>query len=471
MSISSLPLGTEADTPAVAPSFAEALRVWARIGLLSFGGPAGQIALMHKELVEERRWIGEQRFLHALNYCMLLPGPEAQQLAIYIGWLMHRTLGGLVAGILFVLPGALVMLGLSILYVLYREVPLVEAVFFGVKAAVLAVVVEAVLRIGRRALGNRAMVAIAAAAFIGIYLFHIPFPLIVLGAGLVGWTGSRRAPQLFAGGGHGSKGAPDFKGVVDLMFERGELAHAEPSWRRAAGTLALWLPIWLGPVLLLWAFTGGSAVWVQIGGFFSTMAVVTFGGAYAVLAYVAQAAVDSYGWLAPGEMADGLGLAETTPGPLILVLQFVGFLAAHRAAGTLDPLVAGSLGALLTLWVTFAPCFLWIFLGAPYVEALRGNRAISAALSAITAAVVGVILNLAVWFALHVLFREVRGFELFGLSPDLPIPGSIDWRAALLALAAMIAMFRFKLGMLRTLGACALAGVVLAVLSPALLSP
>ncbi len=295
-------------TPA-APTFAEATRVWARIGLLSFGGPAGQIALMHKELVEERRWIGEQRFLHALNYCMLLPGPEAQQLATYIGWLMHRTVGGLVAGILFVLPGAFVMLGLSILYVLYREVPLIDAVFFGVKAAVLAVVVEAVLRIGRRALKNSVMIAIAVAAFIGIYVFRIPFPLIILIAGLVGWIGSRQAPQLFAAGGHGSKGAvPEFKGVVDLMFERGELTHAEPSWGRAFRVIAVWLPIWLGPVLLLWLLTGTSSVWTQLGAFFSSMAVVTFGGAYAVLAYVAQAAVDTFGWLAPGEMVDGLGL-------------------------------------------------------------------------------------------------------------------------------------------------------------------
>ncbi|MEP9377257.1 chromate efflux transporter [Aquabacter sp. CN5-332] len=449
------------ETPA-APTFAEATKVWARIGLLSFGGPAGQIALMHRELVEERRWIGEQRFLHALNYCMLLPGPEAQQLATYIGWLMHRTAGGLVAGLLFVLPGAVVMLGLSILYVLYRNVPLIDAVFFGVKAAVLAVVVEAVLRIGKRALKNRAMVAIAGAAFIGIYVFRIPFPLIILAAGLVGWVGSRHAPRLFISGGHAAKGAaPDVKGVVDLMFERGELGHADPSWARAGRVLALWLPIWLGPVVLLWLLTGSSSVWTQLGAFFSTMAVVTFGGAYAVLAYVAQAAVDTFGWLAPGEMVDGLGLAETTPGPLIMVLQFVGFLAAYRAPGILDPLFAGCLGALLTTWVTFAPCFLWIFLGAPYVEALRGNQAISAALSAITAAVVGVIMNLAVWFALHVVFREVRTIDLFGAGPDVPVLASVDWRAAVLAAVAMIAMLRFRMGMVPTLGACAAAGVLL----------
>jgi len=446
-----------------APAFAEAVKVWARIGCLSFGGPAGQIALMHKELVEDRRWIGEQRFLHALNYCMLLPGPEAQQLAIYIGWLMHRTIGGLVAGLLFIIPGALVMLGLSLLYVLYRDVPLVDAVFLGIKAAVLAVVVEAGLRISRRALKNRAMVVIAVAAFIGIYLFKIPFPIIILAAGLVGWLGHRYSPTTFAGAGHrGKAGAPEFKGVVDLMFDRGELDHATPSGPKALKTCAIWLPIWLGPVLVLWLWSGSASVWTQIGGFFSTMAVVTFGGAYAVLAYVAQAAVETYGWLQAGEMIDGLGLAESTPGPLILVLQFVGFLAAYRAPGGLDPMMAGSLGAVLTLWVTFAPCFFWIFLGAPYVEALRGNKAISAALTAITAAVVGVVMNLALWFALHVVFREVRSVEFLGLAPDLPVLSSLDWRAAVLSAAAMIAMLRFKIGMIPTLVAAALAGILLA---------
>ncbi|WP_332682358.1 chromate efflux transporter [Bosea sp. (in: a-proteobacteria)] len=445
-----------------APSLGEATRVWLKIGLLSFGGPAGQIALMHKELVEERRWIGERRFLHALNYCMLLPGPEAQQLAIYVGWLMHRTLGGLIAGLLFILPGALVMLGLSLLYVLYRSVPVVDAVFFGVKAAVLAVVIEAGLRISRRALKNRAMVAIAVAAFIALFLFKLPFPLVILCAGLVGWLGSRYAPAQFDAGGHaGKEGAPEFRSTVDLMFERGELEHARPSTARALRTLALWLPLWLGPVVLLWLLAGADNVFTKIGAFFSAMAVVTFGGAYAVLAYVAQAAVESHGWLIAGEMVDGLGLAETTPGPLILVLQFVGFLAAWRGQTGLDPLLAGSLGALLTLWVTFAPCFLWIFLGAPYIEALRGNRALSAALTAITAAVVGVIMNLALWFGLHVLFGSVRPVVFGPLAPDLPVLASLDWRAALLAAAAMLAMLRFRIGMIPVLAGCALAGVLL----------
>lgn len=441
-----------------APTFTEATKVWAKIGLLSFGGPAGQIALMHKELVEDRRWIGEQRFLHAMNYCMLLPGPEAQQLAIYIGWLLHRTIGGLVAGILFVVPGALVMLALSSLYVLYGDMPLVAALFFGVKAAVLAIVIEAMIRIGRRALKNRVMMSVAVAAFIAIYALNVPFPLIVLLAGLTGWLGDRVAPGLFSGPAHGKDDVAGIKGAVDLMFERGELTHVKPTKWHAPRTIAIWLPLWLGPVLAIWWFTGSASVWTEIGRFFSLMAVVTFGGAYAVLAYVAQAAVQSFGWLAPGEMVDGLGLAETTPGPLILVLQFVGFIAAFRHAGSLDPLLAGSLGALLTLWVTFTPCFFWIFLGAPYIEALRGNKALSAALGAITAAVVGVIMNLALWFALHVVFREVHAVSL---GMNVPVLSSIDWRAALLSCAAMIAILKLRIGMLPTLAGSALAGVLL----------
>lgn len=450
------------DSPLAAPApptFRQAAKLWARIGLLSFGGPAGQIALMHKELVEDRRWIGEQRFLHALNYCMLLPGPEAQQLAIYIGWLLHRTAGGLVAGILFVLPGALVMLGLSTFYVLYNDAPVIEALFFGIKAAVLAVVVEAVIRIGKRALKNPVMVAIAVVAFLAIYVARLPFPLIILFAGLAGWIGNRLAPALFSGTTHGKgNAAADSLGAVDLMFERGELDHARPRRWHAARTIAIWLPVWLGPVALIAVLTGPASVWSQLGGFFSLMAVVTFGGAYAVLAYVAQAAVTSFGWLAPGEMVDGLGLAETTPGPLILVLQFVGFVASYRHAGAMGPLIAGSLGALLTLWVTFVPCFFWIFLGAPYIEALRGNKALSAALSAITAAVVGVVMNLALWFALHVVFGAVHRV---GLGMEVPVLSSLDWRAALLSAAAMVAMLKLKIGMLPTLAGSALAGLAL----------
>lgn len=434
------------------PTLAQATKVWARIGLLSFGGPAGQIALMHKELVEERRWVGEARFLHALNYCMLLPGPEAQQLAVYIGWLMHRTLGGLIAGLLFILPGALVMLALSIAYALYGSTPTAEALFLGVKSAVLAVVVEAVLRVGKRALKTRAAVVLAATAFLALFVFNTPFPIVILAAGLIGWL---RPGLVGSGGGHGDAKA-DAPGLVDALIARGEAPHLTPSRGRAARVLALWLPVWLAPLLVLWAVTGDS-VWTKLAGFFSTMGVVTFGGAYAVLAYVAQAAVQTFGWLQPGEMADGLGLAETTPGPLILVLQFVGFLAGYRDAGGIDPLLAGCLAALLTTWVTFAPCFLWIFLGAPYVEALRGHQKAASALAAITAAVVGVIANLAIWFALHTLFREVRE----GFGPDLPVFASLDWRAALLSAVALVAMLRFKLGMLKTLALCAAGGLAL----------
>lgn len=435
------------------PSFWAAARVWAKIGLLSFGGPAGQIALMHRMLVEERGWIGERRFLHALNYCMLLPGPEAQQLATYIGWLMHRTAGGLTAGLLFILPGALVMLGLSIAYALFGATPLAAALFLGVKAAVLAIVLDAVLRVGRRALKTPLSVAIAVAAFLALYVLRAPFPLVILAAGLLGWfVPPPRARQ------DGSE-PEERPGLIDAMIARGEADHLRPSRARALRILAVWLPLWLAPFgVLLWTLGEGS-VWTRLAGFFSTMGAVTFGGAYAVLSYVAQAAVEGFGWLKPGEMADGLGLAETTPGPLILVLQFVGFLAAYRHASGIDPLLAGALGALLTSWVTFAPCFLWIFLGAPYVEALRAHRAAAAALAAITAAVVGVIANLGLWFGLHLLFGQVT--PLWTGGPDVPVLASLDWRPAVLALAAGVAMLRFKVGLVPTLLACALGGLLL----------
>ena len=446
----------------VAPSLGEATRVWLRIGLLGFGGPAGQIALMHRELVEERKWIGEHRFLHALNYCMLLPGPEAQQLAIYIGWLLHRTVGGLIAGTLFVLPGALVMLGLSILYTSYRHLPLIDAAFFGIKAAVVAIVVEAVWRIGKRALKNQIMFVIAAGAFVGIYVFAIPFPLIVLFAGILGLAGCQAAPSYFDGSktSVGSESA-DGNNVIDRMFVGGELSHVTPKSAFAIGVLLIGGALWLGPLLLLWILTGHGSVWTQIGTFFSGMALVTFGGAYAVLAYVAQAAVETFGWLRPGEMADGLGLAETTPGPLVLVLQFVGYLAAYRTPGLLSPILAGCLGALLTTWVTFAPCFIWIFLGAPYVEKLRNNKAARSALSSITAAVVGVVANLALWFALHVLFRHTTELKFPWGGVEIPVWSSLDWRAAVIAIAAMMAMLRFKIGMLPVLAVCTALGVLL----------
>jgi len=436
------------------------VRVWARIAALSFGGPAGQIAVMHRILVEEKRWIGERRFLHALNYCMLLPGPEAQQLAIYIGWLMNRTAGGLIAGGLFVLPGLVVLMGLSILYALYGHVGAVGGFFFGLKAAVLVVVVEAVMRVGRRALKNPVMVALAVGAFVALFAFAVPFPLVIATAGAIGFAGGRAGlPAFLAAGAHGPPAAGEVADADSLLGEAIP-AHARPSLGWALRIGAVLLALWLAPTLALGFGLGWDNVFARIAVFFSKMAVVTFGGAYAVLAYVAQEAVQTQHWLRPGEMLDGLGLAETTPGPLIIVTQFVGFLGAFRGAQGLPPLLAGVLGGLLTTWVTFTPCFLWIFVGAPFIEALRGARALNAALGAITAAVVGVISNLAVWFGLHVLFRQTVPLRHWGLALDLPVIGSIDAPSALLTLAAAIAAFRFKVGMIPLLLAAAAAGAL-----------
>ena len=452
-----------ADSHAISPGhgipFGEAVRVWAKIAALSFGGPAGQIALMHRILVEEKRWIGEGRFLHALNYCMLLPGPEAMQLAVYIGWLLHRTRGGLVAGILFVLPGFVAIMVLSWLYAGLGQVPVVEALFFGLKAAVLAIVLEAVVRIGRRALRNQVMIALAATAFVAIFFFDVPFPLIILAAGLIGLVGARAGmPAFIAGGGHQSLGDTT---VSDASSALGEItpAHARPALAWSLRVTAVCLLLWLGPVVALLLTLGSDDVFTRIAVFFSKMAVVTFGGAYAVLAYVAQQAVETYGWLEPGEMLDGLGLAETTPGPLIMVVQFVGFMGAFRDPGALNAMIAGTLGGMLTTWVTFVPCFLWIFLGAPFVEGLRGNRALGGALAAITAAVVGVILNLAIWFALHVLFAQVNEVRLSGMTLEVPVPGSLRVASLILTSGALLAVFRFNAGMLPTLAACAALGV------------
>lgn len=437
------------------PGFGEALRVWVRIAALSFGGPAGQIAVMHRILVEEKRWLGDNRFLHALNFCMLLPGPEAQQLTVYIGWLMHGRLGGAIAGILFVLPGALAILALSILYALYGDVSLVAGLFFGLKAAVLAIVAQAILRLGRRILGRPAAIATAILAFLGIFLVNLPFPLIVALAGVAGFLAVRMGSSAFGAGGHGAAKTAIADEATILGTGRRDAGGAMP------GTVALLLLLWLGPVAALFLLAGPGDVFSDIAIFFSKLAVVTFGGAYAVLAYVAQAAVDHYGWLQPGEMLDGLGLAETTPGPLIMVVQFVGFLAAFRDPGSFDPLVAGVLGAGLTSWVTFAPCFLWIFLCAPYVETLRDNRALSGALSAITAAVVGVIANLALWFAMHALFARIGQVEAGPVSLPLPDPSSLNPAMALLVILALVAAFRFRLGTGMLLAACALSGLVL----------
>lgn len=440
--------------------FGEAMKVWARVAALSFGGPAGQIAVMHRIIVEEKRWIGEQRFLQALNYCTLLPGPEAQQLAIYIGWLMHKTRGGLFAGTLFVLPGLVAIMALSWIYVLLGRVTIVQGLFFGLKAAVLVIVIEAVLRVGKRALKNDVMRGLAAAAFIALFFYDVPFPLVILVAGLVGYVGGRAGtPAFLAGGGHGKPGAASVTDAESLLGEETP-AHARPNVGASLRITAVFLVLWLLPVAGLFVGLGGDNVFTNIAVFFSKMAVVTFGGAYAVLAYVAQQAVDHYNWVTAGEMLDGLGMAETTPGPLIMVTQFVGFLAAWRDAGALPPLLAATLGGLLTTWVTFVPCFLWIFLGAPFVEALRANRALGAALGAITAAVVGVILNLAIWFALHVLFTEQVPVRWLGVSAELPVLDSIDLPTLVLSLAAAVAAFRFKVGMIPILLASSLAGVI-----------
>jgi len=439
-------------------SFGEAFRVWLKIALLSFGGPAGQIAVMHRILVEEKNWISESRFLHALNYCMLLPGPEAQQLATYIGWLLHRTAGGIMAGGLFILPGVISIMALSYIYAGYGNVSFVEALFFGLKAAVLAIVIQAVVRVGKRALRNRIMIALAAVAFIAIFFFHVPFPIIIIAAGVIGYVGAKAGRPEFAAVEHGGgKNAA----AIDSMLGEELPDHVRPTVPRALKVGAVWLLLWLVPVFALLIAFGQANVFSQIAVFFSKMAMVTFGGAYAVLAYVAQQAVEHYHWVGPREMLDGLGMAETTPGPLIMVLQFVGFMAAFRDPGTLSPMLAGTLGGLLATWVTFTPCFLWIFLGAPFIETMRGNKGLAGALSTITAAVVGVILNLSIWFALHTVFRQTAPVRSFGLSFDLPVWSSIDIAALALAIAAATAIFRFNVGMLTVLAGSCVMGVAL----------
>ncbi|GLQ54062.1 chromate efflux transporter [Devosia nitrariae] len=451
--------------PDVTIPFAEGVKVWLRVAALSFGGPAGQIAVMHRILVEEKRWVGENRFLHALSYCMLLPGPEAQQLAVYLGWLLHKTKGGIVAGALFVLPGFVSILALSYIYVIFAEARLVEGLFFGLKAAVLALVANALVRIGTRALRNPAMVAIAAAAFLAIFVFDVPFPAIILVAALVGFLGERTAPSLFGPATGHAAGKGFFLADADSVLGQETPAHARPNLGWSLMVSVVFLVLWLAPVLALLAMLGLDNVFSQIALFFSQMAVVTFGGAYAVLAYVAQEAVGHYGWLQPGEMLDGLGMAETTPGPLIQVVQFVGFLGAYRDPGTLPPLVAASLAAVLTTWVTFVPCFLWIFLGAPFIEKLRENRALGAAMSAVTAAVVGVICNLTVWFALHTLFADLSQWRGFGASLEIPAWASLDPVALALTAAALAAIFALKAGPMLVLVAAALVGAAWSMLT------
>ena len=434
------------------PSLAQATRIWARIGFLSFGGPAGQIALMHRELVEEHRWVDEGSFLHALNYCMLLPGPEAQQLATYIGWRMHGVAGGIVAGVLFILPGFLAILALSILYVTLGSVPAVDGLLFGLRAAVIALIAQALVRLGKRLLGNRVLAALAVAAFVALYAFAVPFPVVILAAALIGYFAARAGSTAFSGGaGHGTGSTGSAGGLMEQL--------PLPPTGGAVRAGLLFLLFWLLPVGLLAAAFGPGHVHADLAIFFSQLAMLSFGGAYAVLAWVAQAAVDQFGWLSAQEMLDGLGLAETTPGPLILVLQFVGFLAAYRDPGGLTPLVAGTLGAVLTVWVTFMPCFAWIFLGAPHAERLRANKALSAALAAVTAAVVGVIANLALWFALHSLFATHRPSAVPGTSFEWPVLASANWPAILLALTGLVAALRFQVGLLPLLGGLACAGI------------
>lgn len=432
------------DRENTAPEFMDAIRVYARIGMLSFGGPAGQIALMHREMVEERDWIDEEQYLHALNFCHLLPGPEAQQLATWIGWRLHGIKGGVAAGMLFVFPGAMVMLGLSLLYALAANLEWFEALFLGIKAAVFAIVVQALLRIAGRALNTYFKKALAAAAFCGLFLFNLPFPLVVLGAGALGIFLTTYRPDWLA-----------------IKAGDGASDDTPRPWRESLRAILIWGSLWAIPLALIFAILGPDHVLWRIGVFFSQLAVVTFGGAYAVLAYMAQEAVNGFGWLQPGEMADGLGLAETTPGPLIMVTQFVGFLAAFRMPEPFSPVLAGIIGAVVTTWVTFAPCFLWIFALAPWIERLQHANRLKGGLAAITAAVVGVIANLAVWFALHVLFRTVERMVIGPLQLDVPDWTSLDWRAALLSIAALLLTFGLRWSVPATLGALASAGLAI----------
>ncbi|MGH2787225.1 MAG: chromate efflux transporter [Actinomycetota bacterium] len=436
--------------------FGEAFRYWLKLGFINFGGPAGQIAIMHDELVDRRRWISNNRFLHALNYCMLLPGPEAQQLAIYIGWLLNGAWGGIVAGVLFVLPAFFLILGLSWTYVAHGDVEWVAAVFYGLRAAVIALVLAAVIRIGSKALKNPMMVAIACGAFLAIFFVRVPFPLIVLGAAIIGLVGIRVAPRLFpTANNHG-----DGDGQDDILIADHHKVTSRRSGARTLRVLLIGAGVWWGPLIALILLRGGDDTLSKEAIFFSQAAMVTFGGAYAVLAYINQAAVQHFGWLEPGQMVTGLGLAESTPGPLIMVTEFVGFLAAYRFPGGLDPVVAGVLGATVTVWATFAPCFLWIFLGAPYIERLRGNRPLNAALAAVTAAVVGVILNLAVTFALASLFEEVATRHLLAFSFPFPELRSVDLFAISLAAVAFWALWRYRWNVLWIVGGSAALGLL-----------
>ena len=435
--------------------FDHALLVWLKISLLSFGGPAGQIAVMHRLLVEELKWVSERRFFHALNFCMLLPGPEAQQLTIYLGWLLHRVRGGVVAGVLFVLPGAIIVLALSILYVSYQQTLAMTSIFFGVKAAVLAIVVTALWRLAGKILKQGRLVLITATSFLASFVFDVPFPLVILGAAVIALVW--RVPTDSDEDDLGDAGD---ERVIDRRVSDHRVSPANHGALRAAFFCAL---LWLAPIVILYGWLGVGHIYVQQGVFFSQVAVVTFGGAYAVLSYMAQQTVGHYGWLSAGEMLDGLGMAETTPGPLIMVTQFVGFIGAYRSPGMLDPMLAGTLGALVTTWVTFAPCFLWIFLGAPFIEALRGNRLLAKALTGITAAVVGVVLNLAIWFGLRVMFAKLVDVKMpiTGQVLQLPAITSFDPVASAITVGAFLAISIFRVGMIKVLAMSACLGLAI----------
>ena len=424
------------------PSFAEAFRFWLKLGFISFGGPTGQIAIMQTELVEKKRWIAQSRFLHALNFCMLLPGPEAQQLAIYIGWLLHKTWGGIVAGSLFVIPSTFILWGLSYVYAAYGNVPWIAAVFYGLKPAVMAIVASAVIRIGSKALKNSVMWSLAALAFVAIFFFKVPFPLIVIGAGLIGFIGGRLWEDKFLVIG----GPGDLKQDDSVLGDDTESPpHTRPTLARAIKVAVVCLALWWLPTLLLGLWKGWDGILFQEGLFFSKAAAVTFGGAYAVLPYVAQQAVDHYDWLQPGQMMDGLGLAETTPGPLIIVTEFVGFMGGWTKHADMTPVFAATLGAMITVWATFTPCFLWVFLGGPYIEQLRGNAKLTTTLSAVTAAIVGVVLNLAVWFGIHVLW---------------PGGGMFDWFALCVSLVAFVGMVKWKWDIIPVVLGAGIAGLI-----------
>ena len=444
-------------TPTHGVPFREAARFWVKLGFINFGGPTGQIAIMHDEIVERRRWITNGRFLHALNYCMLLPGPEAQQLAIYVGWLLHKVKGGLVAGIAFVLPSFFVMLALSWLYAVHGDVTWVSATLSGLAAAVIGIVASATIRIGKKALANGLMVAVAVIAFVSIFVLHLPFPVIVLGAVAIGIVGGRVAPGMFDVG-VGRELEENER--VALRDDAPAAAHTHPSLGRSIVVLIVGLAVWLIPIIAVASWRGPGDTLTDMGWFFSKAALVTFGGAYAVLSYVNVAAVVQYGWLLPGQMVVGLGLAETTPGPLIMVLEFVGFVGAYQHPGDLSPLAAGVLGAMVATWATFAPCFLWIFLGAPYIERLRGNRRMAAALETVTAAVVGVIANLALTFAVQTLFERVRLVDTVNGAIPVPVWSSLDVFALVVATVSFVGLWRFRWKVLPVIGASALAGLV-----------